>query len=256
MRFLKKLLYTEVKDEKTDKLEEDISLDEFPASDEFPDLDLDGAKDLLAEDSDIPLEKNDLGFLDDVTQTDFTEVEPVFLEGEIDIKEVLRASDIDLELEEASGQYTMEKIWELLNENVPKESLPAVIKVSGQSVADVVQNALQKGAACDQFEQEFRQRHQNLLQSITEEMSAVEQETDDEIQRLKEEIDLKIKELEEKRTTTLEELRQQKQQGIANYDKAIEVLDDYENQCAEVVRALKQVTEGEVEVDDTNEVKQ
>jgi len=68
-----------------------------------------------------------------------------------------------------------------------------------------------------------RQQHQELTKSLTEE----------------------IKELEEQKVLKLEELKQREQQAVADYDKTTEILDAYEEKCAEVVKALKRATNEE-----------
>jgi len=245
MRLLKKLFFTETK-------KDDKKTTTTPSTfdDGLSDLNVDTAEDLLAEtpepplaeSPDMPSEEDDLDFLDEV---DFPESDALPAGGEIDIGEILRSAGIDVDVERESGQHTMEKTWELLDKGVPEESLPAIIEVAGQSVDDVVQNALQKGAACDKFESDFRQRHQELIKGLTEEMSSVELETDEEIQKFKAEMEARIKELDEQRVAKLEELRQGKQQATADYDKTIEILDAYEEKCTTVAKALKRVTHKE-----------
>jgi len=254
MSFLKKLFYTEVKEEDKKQMSEHprlITADASPYDEDLSDLNLEttedllAAKDLLAGSPDVPLEEDDLGFLDDVAQMDFSDLDASPAGGKIDIDEILRTAGIDVDLERDARQYTMETIWELLERGVTKESLPAIIEVAGQNADDVVQNALQKGAACDKFESDFRQRHQELTKGLSEEISSVELETEEEIQRLKAEMEAKIRELEEQKLAKSEELRQRKQQAIADYDTTIDILDAYEEKCAAVVKALKRAGHGE-----------
>lgn len=242
MRFLKKLFYTDVKQNDKGTTSESSTID-----DDLSDLNFDTAEDLLGESPDVPLAEDDLGLLDEVTQADFSDLDVLPDGGEIDIDEILRSAGIDVDLERDSGQYTMEKVWELLDKGVTEASLPAIIEVASQSVDDVVQNALQKGAACDRFESDFRQRHQELTKSLTVEMNSLEQETDAEIQRLRAEMEAKIQELEDQKVLKLEELKQREQQALAGYNKTIEILDTYEEKCAAVIKALKRAAqEGEV----------
>ncbi len=242
MNFLKKFFYTTVEtegDQKEDKVSEEEEPNPFLT--DFPEDNRDSAKGQPSDARSVHLNQNDLDFVGGVAaQTDFTashEFEDS--DGKLDLNGVLRSGGVDREAEEAGGIYTMEKVWALVQEGVPKASLPAVIKVSGKTVEAIIQDALRKGTICDEFEEKYRQGHQAQLQGITEEMNTVEQETDAEIQRIKEETELKIRELEERRRNGLEELRTQKQDAVAKFDRDIALLDSYEAQCAEVVKALK-----------------
>ena len=238
MKFLKKFFYTTVETE-ADQKEGKVSDEEEPNPFliDFPEED----KERLADARSVKLSRDDLNFVNDVaTQTNFTSSHGLEdTDEEIDLNEILAGGGLDPAAQEASGEFTMEKVWALIQEGVPKASLPAVIKVSGKTVEAIVQDALRKGTICDQFEEKYRQEHQARLQNITEEMNATEQDTDAEIQRIKEETELKIRELEERRRNVLEELRTRKQETVAKFDRDIALLDNYEAQCAEVVKALK-----------------
>ena len=65
-------------------------------------------------------------------------------ENRIDIDKVLTASGIDRNWELDSGEYSAEKVMQLIEEGVPKESLPPVIKVKGKTHQEIKQDALRK----------------------------------------------------------------------------------------------------------------
>ena len=102
---------------------------------------------------------NNLSFVDGiVSETSFDLPMGEFDDDEnrIDIDKVLTASGIDRNWELDSGEYSAEKVMQLIEEGVPKESLPPVIKVSGKNVEDIVQDALQKQGICEEFEENYK----------------------------------------------------------------------------------------------------
>ena len=134
-------------------------------------------------------------------------------ENRINIDKVLMAGGIDRNWELDSGEYSVEKVMQLIEEGVPKESLPPVIKVSGKSVEDIIQDALQKGAICEEFEKNYQQEHHAQVQQTKDDMKQIEQEANQEIDQLKAEMEMRIQDLEENRQNSLNELRARKQSG-------------------------------------------
>ena len=168
-------------------------------------------------------------------------------ESRIDIDKILTAGGIDRNWELDSSEYSVEKVMQLIEEGVPKESLPPVIKVSGKSVEDIVQDALQKGAICEEFEESYQQEHHTQVQQTEDDMKQIEQETNQEIDQLKAEMDMRIQDLEENRQNSLNELRARKQALIHKFNQDISILNDYEAKCAEVVKFLGQPKPSESE---------
>ena len=168
-------------------------------------------------------------------------------ENRINIDKVLMAGGIDRNWELDSGEYSVEKVMQLIEEGVPKESLPPVIKVSGKSVEDVIQDALQKGAICEEFEKNYQQEHHAQVQQTKDDMKQIEQETDQEIDQLKAEMEMRIQDLEENRQNGLNELRARKQALVHKFNQDIAILDDYEAKCAKVAEFLRQPEPNESE---------
>lgn len=168
-------------------------------------------------------------------------------ENRIDIDKVLTASGIDRNWELDSGEYSAEKVMQLIEEGVPKESLPPVIKVSGKSVEDIVQDALRKQGICEEFEENYEQEHHIQLEQTEADIKQVELETNQEIDQLKAEMEMRIQDLEENRQNSLNELCAKKQALIHKFNQDIAVLDNYESKCAEVVEFLRQPETNESE---------
>jgi len=168
-------------------------------------------------------------------------------ENRINIDKVLMAGGIDRNWELDSGEYSVEKVMQLIEEGVPKESLPPVIKVSGKSVEDVIQDALQKGAICEEFEENYQQEHHAQVQQTEDDMKQIEQETNQEIDQLKAEMEMRIQDLEENRQNGLNELRVRKQALVHKFNQDIAILDDYEAKCAKVAEFLRQPEPNESE---------
>ena len=165
----------------------------------------------------------------------------------IDIDKILTAGGIDRNWELDSGEYSVEKVMQLIEEGVPKESLPPVIKVSGKSVEDVIQDALQKGAICEEFEKNYQQEHHAQVQQTKDDMKQIEQEANQEIDQLKAEMEMRIQDLEENRQNGLNELRARKQALVHKFNQDIAILDDYEAKCAKVAEFLRQPEPNESE---------
>ena len=168
-------------------------------------------------------------------------------ENRIDIDKVLMAGGIDRNWELDSGEYSVEKVMQLIEEGVPKESLPPVIKVSGKSVEDIIQDALQKGGICEEFEENYEQGHYIQLEQTEGDIKQVELETNQEIDQLKAEVGMRIQDLEENRQNSLNELRAKKQALIHKFNQDIAILDNYESKCAEVVEFLRRPETNESE---------
>ena len=168
-------------------------------------------------------------------------------ENRIDIDKVLTAGGIDRNWELDSGEYSVEKVMQLIEEGVPKENLPPVIKVSGKSVEDIIQDALQKGGICEEFEENYEQGHYIQLEQTEGDIKQVELETNQEIDQLKAEVGMRIQDLEENRQNSLNELRAKKQALIHKFNQDIAILDNYESKCAEVVEFLRRPETNESE---------
>ena len=203
---------------------------------------LEGANELIS--------ANNLSFVDGiVSETSFDLPMGEFDDDEnrIDIDKVLTAGGIDRNWQLDSGEYSAEKVMQLIEEGVPKESLPPVIKVSGKNVEDIVQDALQKQGICEEFEENYKQEHHIQLEQTEADIEQVELETNQEIDQLKTEMEMRVQDLEENRQNSLNELCAKKQALIHKFNQDIVVLDNYESKCAEVVEFLRQPETNESE---------